>query len=200
MIPRLLAKRRDQIVLFTLVELLTHMVFLAVILGLALRAVAEAERDSAAEQLAAAQPLIDRCGLDGSRCEEMTLSDLKEFREWRATRVGSEFRNACLGQGQFVARARALADGSLALAPTGVWGDRPVPDELAPLLREQTIGLEAFRGIAARLQQAAADGRLTGSPCTLVVDVCRAHENRSLYDRQYAVFYQHFYTRPQRRC
>ncbi len=163
----LLEGKHDQMVMFTLVELMTHLIFLALILGFALRK----EADPVYQQLTA------KCGTDGSQCIAVAKPVIK------GARPGGLGLPTCFGRR--LLNIRALGDGSFALIPAA---DLPAAARenpaMARLLVPQTLDRAGLAALGGAARRAANAGALRQGSCQIVVDICRAHSNRARYDGQ----------------
>ncbi|MCU0892036.1 MAG: hypothetical protein MUE77_09890 [Sandarakinorhabdus sp.] len=177
-----LGARNDQMVLFTLVELMTHLIFLALMLGLALRKEADPTYMAYQQDKDRYAALARKCGLDGSRCEVKTKA-----------KGGQDLPN-CLTDGAPLLRLRGLADGSIAVAPAGAVPAAIAGNALvAGMVNSQTMSLAAFGQRAGALGAATRKGAITGRACVFRATFCRAHNNLDLFDRQYQLAGQRFY-------
>ena len=96
--------KHDQMVMFTLVELMTHLIFLALILGFALRKEADVRYDA---QVTALRPLILKCGADGAKCSVIKTGK----------KPGGIGLANCLGGSRNLLFVRVLSGGGFSVAP-----------------------------------------------------------------------------------
>lgn len=191
MITRLtrLEGRQDQVVLFTLVELMTHLIFLALILGLALRK----EADPVYQSLSA------KCGVDGSLCEvkapETPASDAGSGDDADKIMLAS-----CRGEDRPLVAIRALGNGQFAIAPLAdAPADLAGDPRLQPLMQAGTINRARLDAIGAPIRAAANSGAF-GTACNITVRMCRAHGNASLWDQQRTRAWYYFQVVGQSAC
>ena len=172
-----LTGKHDQIVMFTLVELMTHLIFLALILGFALRK----EADPVYRQLTA------KCGTDGSQCVAVQKPIDK------GTRPGGQGRPNCLGKGEKLFSLRARGDGSFALRPSpGLSVTVRSNPAVARLLKEATLTRGELGLLGGAAKKAANSGNLSGQSCEIAIDLCRAHPNYPRFEGQYNFARQFF--------
>lgn len=179
---------KDQVVLLTLVELMTHLIFLALILGIALRK----EADPVYVQLAA------KCGADGSRC--IVKPQMREGTADPGDGENKILLASCRGENRPFANIRALGDGRFAITPnTGVDPEVSSHPVMRPLMREQVVTTAELLAIGEPIR-AAANGGAFGAPCNITVRLCRAHGNASLWDSQRTRAWYHFQVVGQNAC
>lgn len=182
--------KHDQMVMFTLVELMTHLIFLALILGFALRKEADVQYQTL-------QPLVAKCGTAGEKCAVIPPA-LRGGKK----QGGIDLPN-CLGSGSRpVLFVQALGNGGYTLRPAT---DLPAAvtgnPAFAPLLRNQTLTREDLNRLAGKAKQSARAGTLGGGACIFYVSMCRTHRNIDLSERQSDFIGQFFYpSRSLRAC
>jgi hypothetical protein len=178
-----LQSKQDQIVLFTLVELMTHLVFLAIILGLAVGKAAETRADE----------LVAKCGADGRRC--IVVAEAEQHPSGAGAEDGvarGVMLPSCAGETRPFVELRALADGRYQILPLAAPDPRiAAHPAVEPLLRARTLTWEELDRIGVRIREAANSG-VFGPRCNLTVRLCRAHANAGLWDLQRSRTWYHF--------
>lgn len=164
---------RDQVVLFTLVELMTHLIFLALILGVALRKEADPVY----------RKLVEKCGADGSRCV-VRPEPVKGADAGAGDGENKILFASCRGEGRPFADLRALGDGRIAITPLpGADPAIAAHPVMRPLMQARTVTTAELLEIGAPIRAAANAGEF-GTACNVTVRLCRAHGNASLWDNQ----------------
>lgn len=189
-----LGVRNDQMVLFTLVELMTHLIFLALMLGLALRKEADpvyqkfkqdqaryaalsAENKRLEQQLAG---FVQKCGADGAGCV-------------KKAKGGRDLPN-CMGSGSALVSLRGLADGRIAIMPAGTLpSDMRSRPEVAGFLRLQTVSQAEFTRLSRSLLAASNKGSTTGRACQFYASFCSAATDTRTFAQQKRLVDSAFY-------
>lgn len=179
---------KDQVVLFTLVELMTHLIFLALILGIALRK----EADPVYVQL------TEKCGADGSRC--IVKPELRKVGTGERDGENKILLASCRGETRPFADLRALGDGRFLIAPLpGADPEVARHPVMRPLMQAQSVTAAELLKIGEPIR-AAANGGAFGAPCNITVRLCRAHGNVALWDSQRARAWYYFQVVGQNAC
>jgi len=178
--------KHDQMVMFTLVELMTHLIFLALILGFALRKEQEVKYQ---QQVASTAALVKKCGLKGEKCAVIPPSKT-------GRKPGGQGLANCLGGTSKLLSLRALSGGGFSITPATVIPPtvRTNPT-VAPLLVKQTLTKSEFGKLGRLARQVANAGQLGQGACNFTVDLCRAHGNFGLFETQWN-FAQQFFNVP----
>ena len=172
----------DQMVLFTLVELMTHLIFLALILGFALRK----EADPVYQRFTA------KCGLNGELCV---------VRPKDGPKPGGQDLANCLGKGQELLKLRALGSGGFSVAGAdGLPASVAANPQVAALLARQTLSKAELGRLGRAVKKAANGGELGAGACNFAVSLCRDHRNSGQYESQYNLAAQFFYVPGPRAC
>ncbi|WP_439545059.1 hypothetical protein [Sandarakinorhabdus sp.] len=188
-----LGTQSDQLVLFTLVELMTHLIFLALLLGLALRKEADPAYVKFKAEEGQFAALRAKCGDDGTRC--VVPKPVVKV----AGKGGQDLPN-CLAGSEPLVRLRGLGDGRIAVTPGRVpaaMADNPV---LAPFVTSQTLSRQAFQSAGARLSKSARSGALGSQACAFRASFCRSHGDIDLTEAQFRLVGQSFYVPFPGRC
>lgn len=180
--------KHDQMVMFTLVELMTHLIFLALILGFALRKEADVKYENA---VAGTRALVAKCGRDGAKCSVIRTG----------RKPGGEGLANCLGTGGKLLDARALAGGGFSVSPgPGLTEAVRRNPAIAPLTMNQTLTRTEFGQLAGAARRAANTGKLGQGACNFSIDLCRVHGNAGQFESQWNFASQYFYVPGPRAC